>query len=102
MIIITHSTPKYNGTGIARFTWHTGQTIKVYAFPEFRVNGIRPNHILSISADGNELEFVKTNFNNLPCPKNARAVDWSGDMAKLIFQCLPKDYSRFPMPPKGL
>lgn len=80
------------GTRQLAGSWYVGEKFKKY-HPKFQ-EGIQPKHVESIQADGHELDFVIDNVPNLPYPKNARVVEWHGDMAKLIFQVIPKDYSQ--------
>jgi hypothetical protein len=47
--------------------------------------------VTEVTADGHELEWITNNFDNLPCPKNP-VVSWYGDLAKMIFDSLPKKW----------
>lgn len=54
-------------------TWHIGEK-------KTMVIGI-----LSIQADGDELDYIITNFTNIPHHKTARVQTWFGDMATFIY-----------------
>jgi hypothetical protein len=45
------------------------------------------NRIVSLTADGEELEKIKRDFINLVYPKTDRVV-WKGDMARFIYDHL--------------
>lgn len=40
--------------------------------------------VISIQADGHELEFIAKNFSNIPIPKTNSVVIWYGEMARFI------------------
>lgn len=87
-------TAKSNNSNTINLIWYIGQELEVFKTGAFYLNGIRPEHIESIQADGHELEFLKETVVHLPYTRKARVVEWHGDMAKLIFQAIPKSYSR--------
>lgn len=39
---------------------------------------------LVVIADGHELEYILTNFNNIPHHKTAQVQQWFGDIARII------------------
>ena len=49
-------------------------------------------YIYSVYADGDELEYILANFNNLPHPtlgaRDRRACVWRGDFARFIYDNL--------------
>lgn len=60
----------------ASFTsWHLG---------EYRYFTGDLDRIKSIYADGDELDFVLTKFDNIPVCKRTRGITWIGDIAKFI------------------
>lgn len=44
--------------------------------------------IISIYADGKELEFIKDNFVNIPCRIGASTATWRGEFARFIYDNL--------------
>ena len=58
--------------------WHVGEK---YVF------GIFADYVIEIQADGDELEYIKNNFTNIPY-SNKRVVNWKGDIAKFIVRNL--------------
>ena len=58
--------------------WHVGEN-----FPPFECDTVT-----EVQADGEELEWVKENIQNIPMAKN-RVLCWYGDHAKFIANCLP-------------
>lgn len=89
MLCVTYITDNKNTP--MEVEWYIGEKLKVY--PSF-FEEIKSQYVSEIQADGDELEFLKENFVNLPYPKNARVVIWHGDLAKTIFQSIPRDFSR--------
>jgi hypothetical protein len=58
-------------------TWHTGTP-----FP-FACSTIEQAFRINVQADGDELEHVLANCNNIPTT-NRRVQTWSGDFARFI------------------
>lgn len=44
--------------------------------------------VLSVTADGHELEFINNKFINLPAIDYAKVVKWRGDLAQFIYDNL--------------
>ena len=63
--------------------WHVGEATNHII--------IRANEVVAVQADGDELEFVLSNFGNLPrtLPVDRRVMRWYGDHAKFIAGNLP-------------
>jgi len=66
--------------------WHVGETLRVMN---------TENLVTEIQADGDELEYLKQNFENLPYSRLARAQNWYGDMAKFIANAIPSTMVTF-------
>ena len=56
------------------FEWHSGESR-----PDIDLSAI-----IEIHADGDELEFIKNNFANLPMANHVRVVRWTGEHARFI------------------
>lgn len=62
--------------------WHIGEKINC-----------QPLHLTTteeVYADGDELEWIKESFDNIPFHKINRVQNWSGDMARFIASNLPQ------------
>lgn len=59
--------------------WHIGE----------KIAPIPSELIYSVQADGDELDWIKSNFNNLPQHKSKHVQTWHGDLARFIVACLP-------------
>lgn len=44
--------------------------------------------VKSVHADGHELDYIKSNFTNLPIVLHRRIVVWTGDLAQFIYDNL--------------
>jgi hypothetical protein len=55
--------------------WHTEDPV-----PRFH----KQEKIFEVQADGDELMYIKENFNHVPMPKHQSVVRWFGDMAAFI------------------
>ena len=64
-------------TPTLRITWRIGDALPI-------LFAMAQENITSISADGEELDHIKINFDNLPMPAFRRIVFWYGDTAKFI------------------
>jgi len=58
-------------------TWHMSDSVPML-FAMAREN------ITSISAKGEELEYIRNHFDNLPIPNHRDVVFWYGETAKFI------------------
>jgi hypothetical protein len=78
--------------------WHVGEKIRVadgtiiHRSPTGRATLLMLEQVGFIQADGHELEWIKENFVNLPYPKDARVVSWTGDLARMIAFHIPRTY----------
>lgn len=69
-------------TGVYRNeTWHVGESKTV--FIRFKAS----SEPLTISADGDELEYILSQFSNIPVSKNPVIV-WRGEVARFILDNL--------------
>lgn len=63
-------------------SWHVGD----------RAPNLSPDVVMEIQADGDELEYIKRNFTNVPFHNSRRVMYWFGEMAQFIFANLdPKE-----------
>lgn len=70
---------------ISKFEFHLGDGVPM----------INPNLIISIEADGEELEAIKREFGlSIPWPKNALKPIWYNDMAATILYNLARIYDQ--------
>ena len=60
--------------------WHIGQVVPL--IPEGYV-------VVQVQAEGDELDYVLDNFNNLPTAKHSPYQNWFGDMAQFIIWNMP-------------
>lgn len=69
------------------FKWHIGEELpKISCKETIHTNGsITQREIVSLQADGDELELIKNSFTNIPIPMKKRVVKWFGEMAQFIF-----------------
>lgn len=44
-----------------------------------------PDSVHKLIADGDELELIKLEFDNIPMPANSKRVVWDGDFAKFLY-----------------
>ncbi len=51
---------------------------------------ISSNKVVSIQADGHELEYIKINYINIPLVSDMRVLNWNGEFARFIFHHLRK------------
>lgn len=58
-------------------TWHVGTSFP-FACPE-----IEQADVFTIQADGDELDYILTQFNNIPTTKR-RVQTWTSDFARFI------------------
>lgn len=68
--------------------WHTGEDKPDLWQPK---DPLLPRRFIKeVQADGDELEFIRINFDNIPIPKlgHKRVVIWTGDMAMFIYNNL--------------
>lgn len=49
---------------------------------------INPSEIESIEIDGEELEFVRSNFSGIPMNDKKSSITWRGNLAQFIFENL--------------
>lgn len=68
---------KHNGV-TREYNWHIGKPSPIGPF----------EIAIFVSADCDELEFIRKHFDNLPIPNHKRVVKWYGDMADFIAQNL--------------
>lgn len=47
-----------------------------------------PEDILSIQADGDELDEIRLRFDHIPLPKHRNSVIWRGEFAQFIWENL--------------
>lgn len=59
----------------AEFEWHTGKA---------RPGGLNLDRVEEIQADGDELKYIRHNFDNLPMANHVHVVRWRGDLARFI------------------
>jgi hypothetical protein len=66
--------------------WHTGEKIpEIWQAKDPQKPRRFPTDII---ADGDELAFILTHFQNLPVFQPGRVQQWSGDFAKFIYNNL--------------
>ncbi len=63
----------------------TDKTIKTWHVREGMVM-VDITDVGMIQAYGDELEFIRTNFDNVPISKTSRTQNWRGDLAKFIVE----------------
>lgn len=61
------------------YTWHLGNKCSLPV-----------STVTEIQADGDELEWIRSSFTGLPNYSDARVLNWYGDHAKFIANCLDK------------
>lgn len=69
-----------NHYGPREVIWHVG------GVKPFKQDGLET--IATIQADGDELEFLETNFYGIPFVSKKNIVTWRGEMAEFIFDNL--------------
>jgi hypothetical protein len=60
-------------TNKREYQWHVGEPT-----PNVKED------IVAVQADGDELDRITKDFDNIPCPKHKRVVRWFGEMATFI------------------
>lgn len=70
--------------------WHVGEKVPedVIVHPGGREEFYRFQDVSEIQADGDELEYIKTNFSHLPMRNHQRIVQWKGALAQFIYDNL--------------
>ena len=70
---------RVGSSDIQKKVWHVGKELP---------RGIGEFDYVVIQADGDELEYVRNNFVNLPIRKNSRTCLWEGGFARFILDNL--------------
>ncbi len=65
----------FEGSDEGSLEWHIGEPIAI---------DLDFENVQFVQADGEELEYIRRNFSNLPMATNKHAPRWFGDLAKLI------------------
>lgn len=60
---------------------HLGSNLEGYCQSLYSFDG---EGVEVVQADGDELDYIKEKFSNIPFPTHKKAVAWYGDMAKFI------------------
>ena len=60
--------------------WHIGQSVPL--IPEGYV-------VIQVQVEGDELDYILDNFNNIPTAKHSPYQNWFGDMAQFIIWNMP-------------
>lgn len=90
MLTITYRIPSAVSSGIRHYIWHVDSSIVEGDRNEFSMDSEVEDlsRIVSVYADGDELEWIEKNFTNLPLFKG-RSTTYFGDMARTIVAALP-------------
>ena len=59
-----------------------------YHISEGPINLSPMEKVLEVQADGDEANYIKDEFDNIPFPVRTRVIRWYGDMAAFIAQNL--------------
>lgn len=88
MLYITY---KREGYGYDYHTWHIDTKLPEGMKEKLSdsANAEDLSNLVSVYADGDELEWIENNFRNMPVGKG-RSTTYFGDMAKMIVAALPE------------
>jgi hypothetical protein len=67
--------------------FRSGLVVELHKGARFDTSKIGEADVVSLQADGHELEWIKENFSGLPM-HNFRVACWFGDDAKFIYTAL--------------
>jgi hypothetical protein len=67
-------------------TWHDGEAVPVNHIQD--LHGLVEFKVLSVQADGGELDHIRHAFTNLPFNYSRRVQVWHGDFAEFILRNL--------------
>jgi hypothetical protein len=71
--------------------WHVGEHLNGKAMQTLESDGYR---VCLVQADGDELEWLKSHFSNLPHVNHMLVQKWRGDHATFIFDHLPRTWDK--------
>ena len=71
------------------YEWHIGELVRSKIHSEAILG-----KIISVFADGDELDFILRNWVNIPYMKGARSMIWLGSIAGSIAFNLPVDWNK--------
>lgn len=69
--------------------WHVGEHLNAPLMEKLEDEGY---HVSLVQADGDELEWLKSHFSNLPHVNHMLVQKWRGDHANFIFDHLPRSW----------
>lgn len=68
-------------------TWHTGEPLPIKKWVGHTKDGLFEG-CTYLQADGDELDYIRSKFDNLPIAQHRETVVWTGDLADFIFRNL--------------